>query len=53
MKYEITKEVVEAVHKTLYSLNIPCQTLDAIVQTLTKTPIAETPKTDANGQTTI
>ena len=46
MKYEITKEVVEAVQKTLYALNIPCQTLDAIMQNLTKTPIVETPKTD-------
>lgn len=40
-KYEITKEVVEAVKQELIRVNVPVQTLINIEQALIKTPVTE------------
>ena len=41
MKYEITKEVVEAVRQELIRVNVPVQTLISIEGALVKTPVVE------------
>lgn len=40
-KYTITKEEIDAIHRALYELNIPCKTKDMIINTLAANPIPE------------
>lgn len=51
MKYEITKEVVEAVKQELIRVNVPVQTLISIEQALVKTPIAQNTKAEVQEMT--